>query len=119
MSWAGSMASSHAPTLSSALNQQGITTYNAAQAQKSQYNLAQQAQMNNAAAQGMAQQSIHQAQQQLARMYSQALKPKEFKINGIEYATLEEFLDALYPEDCAEKTYLALKLTKGNENDNT
>ena len=55
-------------------------------------------------------------QQYLARMYSQALQPKEFRINGQDM-DLQEFLNTLYPEDCAERTYLALKLTKGNEDD--
>jgi hypothetical protein len=54
--------------------------------------------------------------QQLAAQYAQAYKPKQFKINGVEM-DLDEFLNAIYPDDCAEKTYLALKLTKGNQDD--
>ena len=53
---------------------------------------------------------------QMAAQYAQAYKPKQFKINGIEM-DLDEFLNAIYPDDCAEKTYLALKLTKGNQDD--
>ena len=60
-----------------------------------------------------AQQGMTQA---LAAQYAQPYKPKQFKINGVEM-DLDEFLNAIYPDDCAEKTYLALKLTKGNQDD--
>jgi hypothetical protein len=43
-------------------------------------------------------------------------QPKPFKIQGKEME-LQEFVETLYPEDCPERSYLLLKLTKGNEDD--
>jgi hypothetical protein len=69
------------------------------------YNMA-----NNAYAQNQA------AFQQMAaqQAYNKVRKPKEFRINGRDM-DFEEFLDTLYSDDCPEKTYLALKLAKGED----
>ena len=78
----------------------------------------------------LAQQQFNQAynqyaQQQAAKQHNNMLSqqqiltqyaPKLFRINGVDM-DLTEFLTALYPEDCAERTYLALKLTQGNQNE--
>ena len=52
------------------------------------------------------------------QMYNQAQKekPKPFKINGKEME-LKEFVETLFPVDCPERTYLLLKLTKGENNE--
>ena len=95
------------------------TYYNAGQAQQSQYNRnLQQAQQNLANAYAHQQQAFAaQAHQQMIANLGQPIyKNKQFMING-RMIDLQEFLDELYPEDCAEKTYLALKLTKGNDDD--
>ena len=56
--------------------------------------------------------------QQLAQVQTaqQKLMPKPFKINGKEME-LKEFVETLYPHDCPERTYLLLKLTKGEEDE--
>lgn len=41
---------------------------------------------------------------------------KEYFING-EWMSMEEFVNFLYPEDCAERTFLILKLTGNKKED--
>lgn len=69
------------------------------------YNLQNQTAMaNNAYAQNQA--AFNNA--------AKRFKPKEFRINGKDM-DFEEFLNTLYSDDCPEKTYLALKLAKGDD----
>ena len=56
----------------------------------------------------------HHAQQQaMMQQYAKQYAPKRWMIDGIGME-FEEFADTLYPEDCAEKTYLILKFKKEN-----
>lgn len=41
---------------------------------------------------------------------------KEYFVNG-EWMSMEEFVNFLYPEDCAERTFLILKLTGNKKED--
>lgn len=69
---------------------------------------------NNAYAQN---QSAFQQQQKLMQQYNQARfsEPKDYRFNGRDMDA-EEFVNAIFPDDCPEKTYLLLKM-KGNENE--
>jgi hypothetical protein len=84
--------------------------------------------------QGQSQQQIHnqmmaarnqyqlsqaQSQQQLYNQMMSArnqFKPARWMLDG-EAMTFKEFCDAIYPDDCAEKTHLILKFG-GKEDDN-
>jgi hypothetical protein len=66
---------------------------------------------NNAYAQNQAAFQYAAAQQAMNRT---PWRPKDFRINGKDM-DFTEFLDTLYSDDCPEKTYLALKLTKGED----
>lgn len=104
-------------------------SYNAAEAQRDQY-LRGIAASNQQSAYnqgyGIANQSAQNQQALAAIKYNSALqaawgaqqvanRQKPFKINGKEME-LTEFVDTLFPEDCPERSYLILRLTKG-END--
>jgi len=43
--------------------------------------------------------------------YGQTYQPTRYMING-KAMTFEEFINTIYPEDCAEKTMLILRLKK-------
>lgn len=69
-----------------------------------------------------AQQSMNQqyaAQQYAAaqqRAFNQVWTERRWQIDG-RYMTLTDFVDYIWPEDCAEKTFFILKHTKENSND--
>lgn len=93
----------------------GSAGYNAAHAQAKMLannnaaaNQARQAQYNS-----MIQQNQYQQQQQLMHQYNMAYAKKKWMINGSEM-DFDEFVNTIYPDDCAEKTMLILKL-KGND----
>jgi len=64
---------------------------------------------------GYGQMNNQMAALQQQRMWNAAHTPKDFRINGKDMH-FEEFVNTLFPEDCAERTYLILKL-KGKEDD--
>lgn len=69
-----------------------------------------QAQYNSAMSQqAMSQQAIHQRIMAQAYAQQQNIKPKKFMIEG-KAMDLQEFVDTLYPDECAERTFLLLKL---------
>jgi hypothetical protein len=51
----------------------------------------------------------------MANFINQTIALKNYCING-NWMTLEEFANYIYPEDCAEKTFLLLRLNEHNEN---
>lgn len=98
-----------APQNAAQMAAQASAQFNAAYG--SQYSQAQQALYSSSLQQQAA------AQHQLMQQYNQAqqMRAAEWMIAG-RVMTFDEFVDTLYPEDCAEKTYIILKL-KGTEND--
>ena len=67
---------------------------------------------NAYAQQGMNQ---HMAAQQ-HRQFNQDWVDRRYMIDG-RYMSLQEFMDFIWPEDCADKTFFALKHTKETSND--
>ena len=65
-----------------------------------------------------AQQQAVMAQTALARQYAQqqVAKERRWMCDG-QLMTLQEFMDFIWPEDCPEKTWFALKYTKENSNE--
>ena len=103
-----SQASMSINQLASMAQQQFGTAYNA---------YAQQAQNNLYNQQALA--SIkHQASQAAAWGAQQhaAWIEKRYMIDG-QYMTLQEFMDFIWPEDCPDKTFFALKHTKEDNNE--
>jgi len=76
----------------------------------------------NTAYNAYAQQSMNQqyaAQQYAAaqqRAFNNDWQERRWSIDG-KYMNLQEFVDYIWPEDCAEKTFFVLKHTKENNDD--
>jgi len=99
-------------------SQQAAQQYQQAQNQAQGMNLSQLAQQAHnqfgSAYNAYAQQSMHPqyAAQQQQRQFNAAAWPEQrWMIDG-RYMTLQQFVDFMWPEDCAEKTFFLLKHTK-------
>jgi hypothetical protein len=114
----GSSAITPTPTFSQQAQQQ----YQQAQNQAPGLNLGQlAAQAHNqfgSAYNAYAQMSMHpQYATQQQRQFNAAAWPEQrWMIDG-KYMTLREFVDFIWPEDCADKTFFVLKHTKETKND--
>lgn len=75
-----------------------------------------QAAQNNVSINAYNQQMAAQMHQHtIAGLGRSLYENKRYMIDGVPM-DFDEFINALFPEDCAERTYLILKL-KGKEND--
>ena len=104
--------------LGQGFNQGHMAQQNAAQA--TQYGMAHNAAQQSAMAQQAAQQqAMNMSQGQMAGSpagfgaggFGQMYEPVKYMIDG-ESMTFEKFVNTIYPEDCAEKTMLILRLKK-------
>ena len=86
---------------------QGITLGQLAQQAHNQFNSA----YNAYAQQGMNQHMASQAQLSQQRQFNQDWVDRRYQIDG-KYMTLTEFVNFIWPEDCADKTFFLLKHTK-------
>lgn len=86
----------------------GLARVNALAQQAANQNMQQQWAASARAAQAAQQQSLYN--QQIGHLGTYT---KRYMIDG-KAMNFDEFIDALFPEDCAERTYLILKL-KGKE----
>lgn len=66
-----------------------------------------------------AQQSMHPqyAAQQHRQLNQDTWPDQRYMIEG-KYMSLQEFVDFIWPEDCADKTFFLLRHTKENNNEN-
>lgn len=61
--------------------------------------------------QAQAQQALLSQQASMAQQSANQVPKKKYRIDGQDM-DFEEFINTLYPDDCAEKTHLILKLKK-------
>jgi hypothetical protein len=101
-------------------SQQAQQQYQQTQNQAQGMNLGQLASMahnqfgsayNAYAQQSMNQQYATQAHMAQQRQFNQDWVERRYMIDG-KYMTLQEFMDFIWPEDCPDKTFFALKFTK-------
>ena len=107
---------------SQAQNQaQGLTQAQLANLAQQQFNsaLAQTTnsqQLSGQAWSNWAQQAMNQHLARQQQQFNPNWVERRYQIDG-RYMTLQEFVDFIWPEDCADKTFFLLKHTKENKND--